>query len=864
MFRKVISVLVIIIIPVLCAAQTTREKNALKDLAKSRWSKAFQTVHKSLRKDSTNVAAFYVLSQYYFHPENPAFSLDSAYHFAERARMQWDADSSGRQKARWSRLPLDSSRLVDLRESIEHKAFEEARRQDREESYVHYIEAYPFSADRVAAVARRNVVAYQKALDQNRYQAFQDFIDKYPDADQVPQAREKYEQLLFEYFTRDQRLESFELFLRDYPATPYRVQAERSIFQILTASGEPESFVDFLNRYPASPLSKTAADILFHILLENPLEAAIPPEHMSDSLRKVAAAEKDYLVPFLTKGRFGFMNSAGVEIVPPQEREIDGEYLCGRIAEDVIALHDRLLSDTGTTIWTGAPIVSVEDLGFGFLLLETDDGSELIHKSGLVPLNFSVQDAEVLSGSVIAVKIGGKWGLFTFTGRKLVDPAFESIAVVQRDALAFRRADSTQLSTIAYLVRNTGEVAFTESVHEVKRMGQLIWVRKDSAEALLNHELKPFVTAENHSLTATFFGAVSQTSSGFVTYNQFGERSEYFSQLIVSEPWVASKTADGWVLYNPDQRIYASVPYDTLTTYGPFAVGHRSDTIEIHLFKKPNHSIILPAPDRIELIPGQDSVSFILVEKDKKVNVYDATGRDLFQGTYEKIQYAGEGLFVVSRKEKKGLVDSTGKPVLPIEFHAIGTAANGTVSLLKAMKFGLYDIEKKKLIKPNSDKNVTRFNSSLYTSFRNGFLGFVDADSKPASEFIYSEILPWNDSLALVTQDGVYHLYDVVSRQNVISGIRKFRPVRDTPAEREYILFLKDQVGVVNSRKGVVIPLNFSDVVNLGSVDKPLYFTEKHVKEALLFVVIYYDNTGNMIRREVYEPEEYERIYCRD
>ena len=56
--------------------------------------------------------------------------------------------------------------------------------------------------------------------------------------------------------------------------------------------------------------------------------------------------------------------------------------------------------------------------------------------------------------------------------------------------------------------------------------------------------------------------------------------------------------------------------------------------------------------------------------------------------------------------------------------------------------------------------------------------------------------------------------------------------------------------------------MNFSDIVNVGSADDPLYFTEKHVEEASLFVVIYYSAGGKFIRKEVYEHDDYERIYC--
>jgi hypothetical protein len=63
----------------------------------------------------------------------------------------------------------------------------------------------------------------------------------------------------------------------------------------------------------------------------------------------------------------------------------------------------------------------------------------------------------------------------------------------------------------------------------------------------------------------------------------------------------------------------------------------------------------------------------------------------------------------------------------------------------------------------------------------------------------------------------------------------------------------------------MIIPIAFTDLVNIGTAEEPLYFTEKHVEEAWLFVVIYYDKNGRFLRREVYEePDDYEKIYCPD
>ncbi|MFM7485659.1 MAG: hypothetical protein ACKO13_01935, partial [Cytophagales bacterium] len=70
--------------------------------------------------------------------------------------------------------------------------------------------------------------------------------------------------------------------------------------------------------------------------------------------------------------------------------------------------------------------------------------------------------------------------------------------------------------------------------------------------------------------------------------------------------------------------------------------------------------------------------------------------------------------------------------------------------------------------------------------------------------------------------------------------------------------------GVISSQFGIVIPVNFSMVTNIGSLEQPLYFTDKEVEEAGVHVVIYYDAAGKFIRKQVYEDEEFETIVCDD
>ena len=68
--------------------------------------------------------------------------------------------------------------------------------------------------------------------------------------------------------------------------------------------------------------------------------------------------------------------------------------------------------------------------------------------------------------------------------------------------------------------------------------------------------------------------------------------------------------------------------------------------------------------------------------------------------------------------------------------------------------------------------------------------------------------------------------------------------------------------GVVHNQKGTIIPISYNDVVNVGSDEKPLYFTEKQVEEAAIFVVLYYNDKGELLRTAVYDQEEYDKLHC--
>ena len=116
----------------------------------------------------------------------------------------------------------------------------------------------------------------------------------------------------------------------------------------------------------------------------------------------------------------------------------------------------------------------------------------------------------------------------------------------------------------------------------------------------------------------------------------------------------------------------------------------------------------------------------------------------------------------------------------------------------------------------------------------------------------------------------VRKLCSVICARNKSSGfavepIRSINMVRDTREEKIAIIQKENRYGVVSNQGRIVIPPTYSDIINVGSSEAPLYFTERNIPEASLYIVIYYDRTGEMLRKEIYDDSAvYDKIYCSD
>lgn len=847
--------------PVLASAQFSAEHAAMNNLRKGKWEKARGQLAKAIRKDSLNPSAHYSLSIYFFTIANPDFQIDSAYRYVMRSLSDYQ-HTTPKQRERLRKIPLDSLVLVKHRQRIDSAAFERAKVKNTESGYIDFLKQFPLAMQQPQAIELRDEVAYLNAMKENTYGAFLNYLEKYPESIRAPEAKTRYEKLLFESKTKDKKLASYESFLLNYPSTPYRKEVEKQIFEIATASGENVDFEKFIKKYPQSSKAFEARNILYHLLKEDD-DQTIPRMLLTDSIQKLQQIEKYYLVPFLKDGSFGFMNENGEEIIKPITKQIDDDYLCGNIMDELLVLDNEIIARNGVVIYKGE-ILGVEHIGKGFLKINTTACARLVHSSGLNVMTNCFQNVKMINSNYLALKKDNRWAIATLTGRMLTDFSWDDIQQFE-DVVVFKKSGKYKLVRENELAKAADQlpIPLSQEFDEVKNWPTgKIWVRSGREQGVFNLNLKEWIKTEVQEIEPTFFGAIAKSSLGYRLHEKSSSPSQQFIHVVVNQPWVSVQHDGSWRLIDPITKQFESPAFDSIMFNGPFAIGMNNDSLRIYLTKK--DVVDLTHNSKIQFLPGRDSLFFLLVEEGEKKIIYDTKGKQLFVATFDRIEYNNEGFFTVHKKDKRGLIGINGKLIVQPEYDAIGSLNSGLVQTIKDRKFGLMDVVHKREIKPEYDKNLIPYNSSTLIAGKKGMHGLVGWDNKIILPFEYEEIQFWNDSSALVKKNFNWTIYNFVEGEIVIDKVKKFKKVLDTEQEKILIVQQENNYGVISNRKGIIIPTTFTDIINLGSASVPLYFTEKHVEEASIFVVIYYNKNGIQLRRQVFEIDDYERIYCSD
>jgi len=853
---------------------------ALKFLQKGEYDKLDEMLSKSLDKDSINPEARYFYSVLYLTEAYSAYNIDTSYFFILGAIGNYPL-LEVKDLENLKKDGITDSLLFNQKKAVEIHAFRRARNRHTIDDYNYFLNRFQGAIQSDSAVTYRNEIAYANAREINTYESYQNFIRSYPQAIQVEAAKEKYEELLYLSRTEDHRLDSYVRFIKSNPTSPYRTEAERNILEISTAAHDLDSYMTFLELHPRSPWRKQAMNFMYHVYKQHSSAEGFSNKYgitlEKDSLLKIASADIGSLITIFEMEKYGFARHDGLKLIDFTYSSVNKDYLCGNIIQDYLEValdtQQMIVSRLGGIIYNGA-YEEVEDLGYGALKVGKDGRYAAIHKSGVMITGFDYEDVGVVAQSFISYKENGFWGLRTFTNREILPAEYDAILSAGR-FIVIEKEGLFAIQSIANLaaVANQKQVnlEFIYDDYELIHNNQLL-LFKGEQETVMNLDLIIKIPLGNQNFYVLSDGWMVRTNGKYRFYDQifYPLSQQEFDLVDVGKARVAVKFQDKWGIYNTDKMFPTTFEYDSVhflsdqigiirqgnAMYAMFdndSLVDISNSTETRLLRPSN---ILPTVEN-------KNAQYLLTKAAKGIyKVYNINGRKIIDGKYSNIDALGLEYLVVERDGKKGLILQNGKEGLKVRYNAIGNYERGYVSTLMDGKFGIFNDDLQVMLSAKYQKALKPFGAKYFIGVKGNLLGLVDLDNKEVTKYQFEEILDWNDSIALVKKAGEWGLFNIARGQYVYEGITEYKVLRDG-TDKLLLVTRNGQLGVLSNLYGVIIGATFNDIINIGSAEQPVFFAEKYIREAEFYIVIYYDERGKILRKQIFtEPEEYDKIYC--
>lgn len=847
---------------------------------KEKYAKAEKLLIRSLEKDSLNPAAHYLYSRLYL---DTAYTqdIDTAQYFIQQALAELpEADKKDRRRLR--KIDADSASLVAQLQQVDSAAFERAAETHTLEAYNYFLDRYANASQAADARRRRNALAFRAAEEENTYQSYQRFFQTFPQAAEAEEARERYEELLFIANTQTGTLDAYVRFLDAYPETPYRSRLLKNIYQLGTAGHEAEQYARFIRRYSNNLHTREAVNQLYLLHKEQSGPAGFlesyPGLPFQDSLRQLVELDKQALLAVLTEDKWQFINEQGTVILPAQFDDVHPDYLCETVAADYIeairGLEPVVMAKNGSTILQ-EDYQQLEDLGYGLLRIRQNNQWGLLTKSGRQLLPAAYENISLLGDNLLRVKEYGRQGILTMNGQWLAEPTYDSLARLGDFILLFRNNQIAVSSTGALItsLQNNQPLshAFNYRQATLADTAHLLVHTTNGEQAVLNQQLETVIPPTSGQIRSYEGGWLLEKDEGIYILDSQGEDILHtpFRQVRVREPWIAYKADSLWGLYNTRLHEATFDVYDSLSILHPhIIVAHKEkqkvalfvgqDTVAADLTGTDSYRLLRP----VTRTSRQQEQVYLLVSDGNAKKIYHHSGRLITQGRYTEVVAPDNQLLMFKSARGTAIADTSGQVLLKPEYEAVGNYQNGYFATLQKSRFGIFNPYKELHIRPQYTVALRPYTDSLLIASKNKRWGIIDHANKAVMPFEYEQLQYWTDSVVLAEQQGAWQFINIHQQEPLYGPCRSLRLIKQTQQESLAIIYTGEGYGVYSSRLGEIIAPTYDDIVNLGTAENPLFYCEKEVKEADLFVVVYMNASGETIYRRAYPRVEWLKLLC--
>jgi len=855
-------------------------KRAFRMYEKRDIEKTVEALDKSIEKDTLNPAAYYLYSVLHTDSLYHGYDVDEAFSYITRAIAQFKSLSDPKDLEDLKDVQVDSANLEVQKDKVDALKFDLVAQVHTIAEYEAFIEKHSDAEQIPQARAGIHSLTFKAAQADHTWQAYKNFIDAFPSAKEYNEADSLYQLLIYEERTEDGTLASYQSFLDEFPGTPYRDEIIPEIFKIRTATNRIADYEAFLKEYPSEEFQQIAYKRIYHVFKEkygtDEFLKYFPSLNWNDSIRNVQQLEKDYWVPKLTDNTIEFVNSNGTSMLKTKLTTVPQNCLCEpTIADFVVGSYfeeSAIISRDGHLLYSGN-FANARDAGFGFIILEAEDGERLFHKSGEMIINERKEAIEVLNESMIRTAKNGFFGLESINGLRYLENEFTLIDTLGRFLWLEKEDGIALVSPEVLFPALDGQTPPIEFAYdEVELLGNgRIWVSRNGQEAILDDELRMVIPFGQHQIYEEAYGWLLKEKGKFrVLHDRYPELSgKTFSQVKSNQQWLALQEEEKWTLYDQLGSSSIQQEIDSVATLGEnmvmLQVGNKllaqfKNGKQLTMEKDWSYKLLIP---QSYVKTGEPAVHdyFMLSNFKNYRKVYNEFGREILSATFNEV-VALEDNMLRLQKRNAALADSTGHYLLNFVYDGIGSNEDGYVSTLDKGKFGVINPAKQINIPPVYEKLIEPYTDTVMVAVKDKYKGFINTKNKALTAFEFDEVAYFNDSIALVRIEDEWLLENIKNEDILYERITDWEIIEVGEEDKTLFITTETGQGIYSESMGQIIEPTYTYIRVLGTPKDPIYFAVKLVAEANIYVVIYYDKKGNKLFTQSFRQEEYFKIAC--
>ncbi|HAS40009.1 MAG TPA: hypothetical protein DCS93_05995 [Microscillaceae bacterium] len=859
-----------------------RVTNAYKQLQKERYDKAKSLLDKAISRQPINAGAHYVYALYFLTKANPAYQVDSSYTHILLALSHY-AQIEEDDSTTWAKVGITQTAIDRHRLKVEGVAFVLAKKQNTIPGYQAYIDRFTTAREIQEATRLRNLLAWQAACAAHSIGSYQRFIKTYPKATQVEEAQKRIDFFVYKAEIERGTYKNLEAFLKNNPQNVYRDSAITQLFDLVSVNHQKETYQNFLKKYSNSSAAKRAGDWLMSMYQEAGQLQAFHERFGSyyriDYVTQLLAVDTLQYFPILEAGRYGFIDHFGQIRIPIKYQQIHKDYLCDGIQDNfVLVMRNNL---TGVVDKLGQEVVAVnydkiETLDGGIFIVTKNGFQGAFHQSGFEILPIKYDKIEPLNQYFLKVRRNGSWGVATHNGKIIVDCNFSDIERKANSFVQFRKDSRYALVKNKQIFEQFLNKQFSIQL----KYDEVNWIG-DAYIKVIDQEKQGVVDTTGQLVLPPQFTSVKDLHVGWAArtsdstqwqlFTRKGKQisPETFEQVATHNKLFVAKQKGKWGAFDREGKILEPFKRDSLIFIGNVLLTFKGKQVLAKLKGQQKPLNLTP----YKYVRGEkgnypEAKPFIYIEtRLRKKGLINQQGKKMLSAVYDEISILANDLFSVRRYGKYGLVDTNRKIVLPIRYQGISNLKGGYQGLLLNRKFGLYHYKRKIKIEPKFSAIPRPYSlkedNRLFIVRKKQSYGLVDYKGKELIMTKYEKIEYWTDSVALLKNNaGDWFLYNFINKQRLKT--KEFSQIQYLKKDNQEIIALvsKGKYGILSNRRGLLIPMEYDLIYNLGSIEQPMFFTERQYSGGKSFVVSYINFQRKTIWNKIMKEADYHRILC--